>query len=157
MVIRSSNACKILHGIPYLVTYWLYCNAVMIAMNVIQYGVSLTGLYIYPAQMGIASIVHLYVFPAKPYELMGEPFRGNVSVLGDYSADCPLDPDEVRDSERPTKIRLPQPDIDKSGISIRESVRDVFVGGSGYVSLFWLNVISYNFENVDLQFFWEHT
>lgn len=85
--------------------------------------------------MGIASVVHLYVFPAKPYELMGERFSGSVSILGDYSADCPLDPDEIRDSERPTKLRLPQPDIDnRSGMTIRESVRDVFVGGGEYVS-----------------------
>lgn len=90
--------------------------------------------------MGIASIVHLYVFPAKPYELMGDCFRGTVSVLGDYAAaDCPLDPDEVRDSERPTKLRLPQPDMDvRSGMTIKESVRDVFVGGSGYVSFLQL-------------------
>ncbi|XP_031250466.1 protein LAZ1 isoform X1 [Pistacia vera] len=85
-------------------------------------------------EMGIASIVHLYVFPAKPYELMGECFSGSVSILGDYSADCPLDPDEIRDSERPTKLRLPQPDIDnRSGMTIRESVRDVFVGGGEYI------------------------
>lgn len=88
--------------------------------------------------MAIASIVHLYVFPAKPYEQMGECFSGDISVLGDYSADCPLDPDEIRDSERPTKLRLPRPDVDiKSGMTIRESVRDVFVGGSGYVSFFY--------------------
>ncbi|KAL5562361.1 hypothetical protein UlMin_032108 [Ulmus minor] len=86
-------------------------------------------------EMAIASIVHLYVFPAKPYELMGDRFPGSVSVLGDYaSVDCPLDPDEVRDSERPTKLRLPTPDIDaKSGMTIRESVRDVFIGGGGYI------------------------
>lgn len=85
--------------------------------------------------MGIASIVHLYVFPAKPYELMGDHLPGSVSVLGDYSADCPLDPDEIRDSERPTKLRLPTPDVDsKSGMTIRESVRDVVIGGGGYVS-----------------------
>lgn len=86
-------------------------------------------------EMGIASIVHLYVFPAKPYELMGDLFRGNVSVLGDYaSTDCPVDPDEVRDSERPTKLRLPQPDDDvRIKTAIRESVRDVFVGGGEYI------------------------
>lgn len=86
--------------------------------------------------MCIASIIHLYVFPAKPYELMGERFTGSVAVLGDYaSVDCPLDPDEVRESERPTKLRLPTPDIDdKSGMTIRESVRDVFLGGGEYVS-----------------------
>ncbi|KAJ6897284.1 protein LAZ1 [Populus alba x Populus x berolinensis] len=86
-------------------------------------------------EMGIASIVHLYVFPAKPYELMGDRFPGSVAVLGDYvSVDCPVDPDEVRDSERPTKLRLPQPDIDvRSGMTIKESVRDVVVGGGGFL------------------------
>ncbi|KAE9586594.1 hypothetical protein Lal_00004763 [Lupinus albus] len=85
-------------------------------------------------EMGIASIVHLYVFPAKPYELMGDRHPGIVSVLGDYSADCPLDPDEIRDSERPTKLRLPAPDVGaKSGMTIRESVRDVVIGGGGYI------------------------
>ncbi|RVW48218.1 Protein LAZ1 [Vitis vinifera] len=87
-----------------------------------------------PAQMGIASIVHLYVFPAKPYELMGDRLSGSVSVLGDYASTDPLDPDEVRDSERPTKLRLPHPDIDiRSGMTIGESVRDVFIGGGGYI------------------------
>ncbi|XP_062086648.1 protein LAZ1 isoform X1 [Humulus lupulus] len=86
-------------------------------------------------EMCIASIVHLYVFPAKPYEVMGDRFPGSVAVLGDYaSVDGPLDPDEVRDSERPTKLRLPSPDIrGKSGMSIRESVRDVFIGGGEYI------------------------
>lgn len=85
--------------------------------------------------MGIASVVHLYVFPAKPYELMGECFTGDVSVLGDYvSADLSVDPDEVRDSERRTKLRLPQPDIDdRVGTAIRESVKDVFIGGGEYI------------------------
>nr|KAJ0214183.1 hypothetical protein LSAT_V11C400184370 [Lactuca sativa] len=88
-----------------------------------------------PGQMGIASVVHLYVFPSKPYELMGDLFKGNVSVLGDYaSTDCPIDPDEIRDSERPTKLRLPQPNNDiKTKTAIRESVRDVFVGGGEYI------------------------
>ncbi|XP_028797869.1 protein LAZ1 isoform X1 [Neltuma alba] len=85
-------------------------------------------------EMGIASVVHLYVFPAKPYELMGDRFPGSVSVLGDYSADCPLDPDEIRDSERPTKLRLPNPDANvRSGMTIRESVRDVVIGGGEYI------------------------
>lgn len=67
---------------------------------------------------------------------MGDYFWGDFNVLGDYaSTDCPLDPDEVRDSERPTKLRLPQPDHDvKNKTAIRESVRDVFVGGGEYVS-----------------------
>ncbi|XP_074562577.1 protein LAZ1-like [Curcuma longa] len=86
-------------------------------------------------EMFIASIVHLYVFPAEPYKLMGERITSGVAVLGDYaSLDCPLDPDEVRDSERPIKLRLPQPDLaSKSSTAIRESVRDVFVGGGEYI------------------------
>ncbi|ERM96148.1 hypothetical protein AMTR_s00001p00045520 [Amborella trichopoda] len=86
-------------------------------------------------EMGIASVIHLYVFPARPYELMGDHHTGNVSVLGDYSSvDCPVDPEEVKDSERPTKLRLPQPDINpKGGMTLRESVRDVVLGGGGYI------------------------
>ncbi|KAF8083094.1 hypothetical protein N665_0792s0022 [Sinapis alba] len=86
-------------------------------------------------EMGIASVVHLYVFPAKPYGLMGDRFTGSVSVLGDYaSVDCPIDPDEIRDSERPTKVRLPHPNVDiRSGMTIKESMRDVFVGGGEYI------------------------
>ncbi|KAL8158860.1 hypothetical protein V2J09_000397 [Rumex salicifolius] len=86
-------------------------------------------------EMGIASVVHLYVFPSKPYELMGDHFPGTVAVLGDYAAaDCPIDPDEIRDSERPTKLRLPQPDLGvKSGMTIGQSVRDVVLGGGGYM------------------------
>ena len=95
--------------------------------------------------MGIASVVHLYVFPSKPYELMGDCIPGSVSVLGDYaSVDCPLDPDEVRDSERPTKLRLPQPDIEaRSGMTIKESVKDIFIGGGGYVSLQFILVVQF--------------
>ena len=109
---------------------------------------SLTGLCIYPAQMGIASVVHLYVFPAKPYELMEDYFPGSVSVLGDYIGEYPVDPEEVRDSERPTKLRLPQPEVNvRSGMTIKESVKDVFVGAGEFVSfsspwnrdkLFWV-------------------
>lgn len=91
------------------------------------------------AQMCAASIVHIFVFPAKPYAMMGDRISGAVAVLGDYvSAECPVDPDEVRDSERPTKLRLPHQDnVDaKMGTTIRESVRDVLVGGGGYVSTF---------------------
>uniref|UniRef100_M8AWJ9 Protein LAZ1 n=1 Tax=Aegilops tauschii TaxID=37682 RepID=M8AWJ9_AEGTA len=86
-------------------------------------------------QMGFAAVIHLYVFPAKPYELMGDRYVGDVSVLGDYaSVDCPLDPDEVKDSERPTKIRLPQPDDHvRCSTAIKESVRDVVLGGGEYI------------------------
>ncbi|KAL4303225.1 hypothetical protein GQ457_10G023580 [Hibiscus cannabinus] len=86
-------------------------------------------------EMGMASVVHLYVFPSKPYELMGDRIPGSVAVLGDYaSVDCPIDPDEVRESERPTKLRLPQPDIEaRTGMTIKECVKDVLIGGGEYI------------------------
>ncbi|KAL7609616.1 protein LAZ1 isoform X1 [Lactuca sativa] len=85
-------------------------------------------------EMGVASLVHIYVFPSEPYTLMGDLFHGDFSVLGDYTSDCPLDPDEVRDSERPTKLRLPRHDPRvKNKTAIKESVRDVFVGGGEYI------------------------
>ncbi|KAH9298338.1 hypothetical protein KI387_030020, partial [Taxus chinensis] len=84
-------------------------------------------------EMGVASIIHLYVFPSKPYELMGDRCIGSVAVMADYaSMDSPLDPEEVKDSERPTKMRLPQPDIE-GGMTFRESVRDVVFGGGEYI------------------------
>lgn len=89
-------------------------------------------------QMCIASFIHLYVFPSKPYENMGVRFQGNVSVLGDYaSMDCYIDPAEVKDSERPTKLRLPDPDVGTDGrMTIKESVRDMVIGGGEFVSTF---------------------
>lgn len=36
-------------------------------------------------QMGVAAIVHIYVFPAKPYE-NGERCVRNVSVMSDYAS-----------------------------------------------------------------------
>lgn len=86
-------------------------------------------------EMGVAAIVHLYVFPARPYELMGDRCIGSVAVMADYaSIDSPLDPEEVKDSERPTKMRLPQPDIEEGGgMTFRESVRDVVFGGGEYI------------------------
>ncbi|WVZ83731.1 hypothetical protein U9M48_030849, partial [Paspalum notatum var. saurae] len=49
-------------------------------------------------EMGIASVVHLYVFPAKPYELLGKQYSPtNISGLGDYAASDPVDPDEIKD------------------------------------------------------------
>ena len=42
-------------------------------------------------QVAIASIVHLYVFLAKPYELIRDCFLESISVLVDYYADCPYE------------------------------------------------------------------
>ena len=88
--------------------------------------------------MGIASIVHLYVFPAKPYELLGKQYSPtNISVLGDYAASDPVDPDEVKDISRPTKVRLPQLEPDEIvATNIKESVRDFVIGSGEYVSFY---------------------
>ncbi|KAE8703168.1 Protein LAZ1 [Hibiscus syriacus] len=88
-----------------------------------------------PVQMGIASIVHLYVFPSKPYELMEDPIPRNVAILGDYeSVNCPLVPNEVTEGVQPTTQGLPQPDMNaRSGMTIKESVKDVFIGGGEYI------------------------
>lgn len=98
-----------------------------------------------PSQMGIASIVHLYVFPAKPYELLGKHYSPeNISVLGDYAASDPVDPDEVKDITRPTKIRYPQVEPDEIyATNIKESVRDFVVGSGEYVS-FYMQSIPWN-------------
>lgn len=88
-----------------------------------------------PTQMGIASIVHLYVFPAKPYELQANQSPGNVSVLGDYVSSDPVDPFEIKESNRPAKLKLPQLEPDeRSTTNIKESVRDFVVGSGEYVS-----------------------
>ena len=94
-----------------------------------------------PAQMAIASIVHLYVFPAKHYELSGKHYSHyspeNISVLGDYAASDPVDPDEIKDISRPTKVRLPQLEPDEIiATNIKESVQDFVVGSGKYVSFY---------------------
>jgi hypothetical protein len=95
-----------------------------------------------PAQMGIASIVHLYVFPVKSYELLGKHYSPeNISVLGDYAASNHVDPDEIKDITRPTKMRFPQVEPGEIyATSIRESVRDFVVGSGEYVSSYMQNI-----------------
>ncbi|CAN6239632.1 unnamed protein product [Urochloa humidicola] len=85
-------------------------------------------------EMSIASVVHLYVFPAKPYELLGKQYSPtNISVLWDYAASDPVDPDEIKDISRPTKVKLPQLEPDEIiATNIKKSAKD-FVVGSGKI------------------------
>jgi hypothetical protein len=86
-------------------------------------------------QMGFAAVGHVYVLPAKPYQLMGPQKRGSVSVLSDYAAiDMPPDPEEVKDLERPTVRRLPYAEI-AEGTSLKESMHDLVFKGSEYVKV----------------------
>lgn len=95
--------------------------------------------------MGIAAVAHIYIFPATPYQMMGrDRRRGSVSVLADYAAiDSPLDPEEVRESEKPAVIKFPDKDEQRrrEATSLRASVQDVVVVGGGHVSEFALPVV----------------
>lgn len=87
-------------------------------------------------QMSIAAVVHIYVFPARPYQLM-EAYsrRGSVAVLADYAAmDSPLDPEEIKESERPSIVRRLAKDMEKTATSLKESFHDVVFGGGEHVS-----------------------
>ncbi|CAI0395987.1 unnamed protein product [Linum tenue] len=84
--------------------------------------------YIICIEMGVAAVVHLYVFPAVPYK-RGERCVRNVAVMTDYAAlGTPADPEEVQDSERYTRIRLARHDEKQKAMNFPQSVRDVVLG-----------------------------
>lgn len=90
----------------------------------------------FPKQMGIAAVVHLHVFPAVPYK-RGERCVRNVAVMTDYaSLGTPPDPEEVRDCEKFTKIRLTRHDEREKRLNFHQSVRDVVVGSGEIVRLY---------------------
>ncbi|KAH9757446.1 protein LAZ1 [Citrus sinensis] len=84
--------------------------------------------YIICIEMGIAAVVHLYVFPARPYK-RGERCVRNVAVMTDYaSLGTPPDPEEVKDCERTTKMRIARHDEREKRLNFPQSVRDVVLG-----------------------------
>ncbi|XP_078441217.1 organic solute transporter ostalpha protein (DUF300) [Wolffia australiana] len=86
--------------------------------------------YIICIEMAVAAVVHLYVFPATPYK-QGERCVRNSAVMADYAClDVPPDLDEVRDSERLTRVRLANPEDRSKRLNLPQSVRDVVVGSS---------------------------
>ncbi|PWA97327.1 transmembrane protein [Artemisia annua] len=86
--------------------------------------------YIICIEMGVAAVVHLYVFPAVPYK-RGERCVRDVSVMTDYAAlGAPPDPEEVRDCEKTPTVRLGRLDDRPKHPKLHQSVRDV-VFGSG--------------------------
>lgn len=88
--------------------------------------------YIICIEMGVAAVVHLYVFPAVPYK-RGERCVRDVSVMTEYaSLGAPPDPEEVRDCEKTPRVRLGRPDERPKRPKLHQSVRDV-VFGSGEI------------------------
>ncbi|PIA41784.1 hypothetical protein AQUCO_02200306v1 [Aquilegia coerulea] len=85
--------------------------------------------YIICIEMGVAAVVHLRVFPAKPY-IRGERCVRNVAVLDDYaSLGTPPDPDEVQESARSARMRRSRHDEREKRLNFHQRVRDVVVGG----------------------------
>lgn len=88
--------------------------------------------------MGIAAVVHLYVFPAVPYK-RGERCVRNVAVLADFaSVEAPPDPEEVRDCERTPRMRMARHDEKEKRLNFPQSVRDVVLGSGEIVSFLYL-------------------
>ncbi|KAJ6852612.1 protein LAZ1-like protein 1 [Iris pallida] len=88
--------------------------------------------YIICIEMGISAVVHLYVFPARPYQ-RGERCIRNVAVMADYaSLGAPPDPEEVRESGRLSRTRIGISDDRERRLSFPQSVHDV-VFGSGEI------------------------
>lgn len=97
--------------------------------------------------MGIAAVVHLYVFPAAPYK-RGERCVRNVSVMADYaSLDSPPDPDEVRDCERTTRVRIARHDEREKRLKLHQSVRDLVVGSGEIVRVIFLTIYHIYFKD----------
>ncbi|RDX90433.1 Protein LAZ1-like 1, partial [Mucuna pruriens] len=84
--------------------------------------------YIICIEMGVAAVVHLYVFPAVPYQ-RGERCVRNVAVMTDYaSLGTPPDPAEVQDSERSTRMWLGRHYDTERRKKFTHNVRDVVLG-----------------------------
>ncbi|MBA0837269.1 hypothetical protein Goarm_009441, partial [Gossypium armourianum] len=84
-------------------------------------------------EMGVAAVVHLYVFPAVPYK-RGERCVRNVAVMTDYaSLGTPPDPEEVQDCERTTRMRLDRHYEREKRLNFPQSVRDVVLGSGEIV------------------------
>ncbi|KAL2232278.1 protein LAZ1 homolog 1-like [Sesamum indicum] len=88
--------------------------------------------YIICIEMGVAAVIHLYVFPSVPYK-RGERCVRNVSVMADYaSLGTPPDPEEVQDCEKCSRLCISQREETETGLKLHQSVCDV-VFGSGEI------------------------
>ncbi|KAK4429560.1 protein LAZ11 [Sesamum alatum] len=90
--------------------------------------------YIICIEMGVAAVIHLYVFPSIPYK-RGERCVRNVAVMTDYaSLGTTPDPEEVQDCEKYSRLCISPREETETGLGLKlhESVRDV-VFGSGEI------------------------
>lgn len=93
--------------------------------------------------MGVAAVIHLYVFPAVPYK-RGERCVRNVAVMADYaSLGSPHDPEEVRDCERSTKMRIGRHEETEKRLKLHQSVCDVVLGSGEIVRSLFLVLQSF--------------
>lgn len=81
--------------------------------------------------MGVAAVVHLKVFPAKPYR-RGERSVPNVAVMSDYASLGAPDPEEVGGIDSLTVLQTPPGTKDRR-LSFPQSVRDVVLGSGEIV------------------------
>lgn len=92
-------------------------------------------------QMGVAAVVHLYVFPNTPYQ-QGERCLTNVAVMDDYaSLGVPPDPEEVTESARLTRMHISRPDDRERRLSLQQSVRDVVLGSGEIVCAVSMHIL----------------
>ncbi|XP_017430650.1 protein LAZ1 homolog 1 isoform X2 [Vigna angularis] len=104
--------------------------------------------YIICIEMGVAAVVHLYVFPAEPYK-RGERCVRNVAVMTDYaSLGSPPDPEEVRDCQRSTRTWLGAYEREKP-MKFTQSVRDVVVGSGEIIVDDMIFTVSHVVEPVE--------
>lgn len=100
---------------------------------ILLHTISSYSLRVWYKQMGIAAVVHIYVFPARPYR-RGERCVRNVAVMSDYaSLGVPPDPEEVSDCERTTRISLARPGEKETGLKFPQSLGDVVLGSGEIV------------------------
>ncbi|KAM3228580.1 hypothetical protein ACQJBY_059925 [Aegilops geniculata] len=78
-------------------------------------------------EMGVAAVVHMKVFPAKPYR-RGERSVYNAAVMSDYASLGAPDPEEEREIDNLTIMETSRPDSRDRRLSFPQSVRDVVLG-----------------------------
>ncbi|VAH91121.1 unnamed protein product [Triticum turgidum subsp. durum] len=83
--------------------------------------------YIICLEMGVAAVVHMKVFPAKPYR-RGERSVYNAAVMSDYASLGAPDPEEEQEIDNLTIMETSRPDSRDRRLSFPQSVRDVVLG-----------------------------